>query len=109
MLPAVNIHRPRGIVPKVTVRKRTTLDYQPSWLLLALPALAAVKALRSGSSSDETQQETQQETPQGEPMGGFEPYGEPDGAARRRPVVVLVSAVRRRRRPGVPDEALLSP
>lgn len=104
MLPKIQVHRPSGIVPKVSVRKRTTIDYRPSWLLVALPALAAVKALRSKTSSGAKHADV----PQGEQMEGAEPYGEPDSAARRRPVIVLVSAVRRRRRPEVRDETMAS-
>jgi hypothetical protein len=46
MRPEMIIHRPRGVLPKVAVERRTVVDYQPSWLLLALPAVAVVRARR---------------------------------------------------------------
>jgi hypothetical protein len=46
MRPEMTIHRPRGVLPKVAVHRRTVVDYQPSWLLLAIPALAVVRARR---------------------------------------------------------------
>ena len=42
MLPEITVHRPRGVLPKVAVHQRTVIDYQPSWLLLAIPAAIAV-------------------------------------------------------------------
>ena len=42
MLPEITVHRPRGVLPKLTVHQRTVVDYQPSWLLLAIPAAIAV-------------------------------------------------------------------
>lgn len=46
MSPAISVHRPRGLLPKVVVQKRTVVDYQPSWLLLLIPALAVLRARR---------------------------------------------------------------
>ena len=42
MLPEITVHRPRGVLPKVAVHQRTVIDYQPSWLLLAIKAAIAV-------------------------------------------------------------------
>ena len=47
MFPEVKVHAPRGVLPKVAVRQRTVLDYQPSWLLLAVPAVLALRSRRS--------------------------------------------------------------
>lgn len=46
MSPEITVHRPRGVLPKVVVQKRTVVDYQPSWLLIAIPALAVVRLTR---------------------------------------------------------------
>ena len=47
MWPQISIHRPQGLLPKVAVGKRTVIDYQPSWLLLAIPTtLLALRAAR---------------------------------------------------------------
>ena len=42
MLPEITVHRPRGVLPKVAVHQRTVIDYQPSWLLLAIKAAIVV-------------------------------------------------------------------
>ena len=47
MFPEVKVHAPRGVLPKVAVRQRTVLDYQPSWLLLAVPAVLVLRSRRS--------------------------------------------------------------
>jgi CBS domain-containing protein len=47
MFPEVKVHAPRGVLPKVAVRQRTVLHYQPSWLLLAVPAVLVLRSRRS--------------------------------------------------------------
>lgn len=48
MFPEVRVHAPRGarLVPKLVVRRRTVLDYQPSLLLLAVPAVLVMASRR---------------------------------------------------------------
>ena len=47
MFPEVKVHVPRGVLPKLAVRQRTVLDYQPSWLLLAVPAVLVLRSRMS--------------------------------------------------------------
>jgi CBS domain-containing protein len=54
VFPEVKVHAPHGVFPKVTVRSRTVLDYQPSWLLLAAPALMVLGRRRRAASSPTT-------------------------------------------------------
>ena len=42
----ITVHLPHGIVPKIAVNKKTVVDYQPSWLLLAVPAMVLWRAMR---------------------------------------------------------------
>lgn len=111
MLPEIKLHRPRGFLPKVSVRERTVVDYQPSWLLLALPALGLLFARRMGtspshagsSSSAESGGESRQARGGGSSGGGAS-TGHSGAAPRRRRTVLILSAVPRRRastrRPG---------
>ena len=52
MFPDLRVHAPRGVTPRLKVRRKTVIDYQPSWLLLALPAVAL--AVRSRKSRAQT-------------------------------------------------------
>ncbi len=49
MNPEITIHRPRGLLPKVAVDNRTVVDYQPSWLLVGIPALVIWRARKRKS------------------------------------------------------------
>jgi hypothetical protein len=58
MLPEITVHRPRGVLPKLTVHQRTVVDYQPSWLLLAIPAtIAVLRAKRKSRAQAEPPQQ----------------------------------------------------
>ena len=58
MLPEITVHRPRGVLPKLTVHQRTVVDYQPSWLLLAIPAtIAVLRAKRKSRARAEPPQQ----------------------------------------------------
>ena len=48
MFPEINVHAPRGVrlLPKLAVRQRTVVDYQPSLLLLAAPAVLLLASRR---------------------------------------------------------------
>jgi CBS domain-containing protein len=46
MLPSIQLHAPRGLVPQVSVRRRTVVDYSPGWLVPALPILGVLAARR---------------------------------------------------------------
>lgn len=94
MFPEIKIHRPHGFVPKIAVRKRTVVEYQPSWLLLALP-MAAVLAARRKKSPAQTRPATANDLPDAAPPAP------PARRQSRRPVAVL-RLVRLRRRPGAP-------
>ena len=102
MFPEVTVHRPRGVLPKMAVQKRTLVDYQPSWLIVAVPALVALRAKRrrSRAQGDEQQQLQLAES------------GEPAKSRWRRPaqvVVVAVPRVRGRRRSSASeDDAAMS-
>ena len=80
MFPEITVHRPRGVVPRLAVRKRVVVDYQPSWLLLALPVVAVAASRRRQAAA-------QPSTTQPAPRSG-----------RRR--LAVVRLVRLRRRPG---------
>ncbi|CAN5212975.1 hypothetical protein BH24ACT10_BH24ACT10_10650 [soil metagenome] len=101
MLPTINVHRPRGVLPKVSLRKRTVVDYQPSWLLLAVPALA-LAARRRSSQQDGDESSTHGRRSGAEDSGPTE-SSPPAQDGRRRRRVLIISAVRRRRK-GVNDE-----
>jgi hypothetical protein len=59
MLPEITVHRPRGVLPKLTVHQRTVVDYQPSWLLLAIPAtIAVLRATRNSRAGAEPRQQS---------------------------------------------------
>ena len=92
MLPEITVHRPHGVVPKLVVRKRTVVDYHPSWLLLALPVVAVAAAARRRSG------------PKTRPVQpGTSAPGDTAPAPRRgRRRVVIVRLARLRRRPGAP-------
>lgn len=53
MLPEISVHRPRGLVPHLTVRRRTVVDYSPGWLLLAVPVVGALRARRRRGSAQQ--------------------------------------------------------
>lgn len=99
MLPKINVHRPHGVVPKLSIRKRTVIDYRPSWLLLAVPALALIKA-RSRRSTENVDQSAPARSGDGDGDGSISTTG---SGGRRRRAVVIISAVRRRRA-GQPDQ-----
>ena len=94
MFPEITIHRPHGVVPKVAVGKRTVVEYQPSWLLLALPTVAVLAARRKQSRA------------QTRPVRPRTDDGTPGAAApaprRGRRQVVIVRLARLRRRAGSP-------
>lgn len=89
MLPQITVRRPQGLLPKLSVRKRVVVYYQPGYLLLALPALAVLRARRAQARRTDG-------------PGPVASQGSPDvdlAGRRRRPVrVVLVSVARRRGR-----------
>lgn len=91
MFPEITVHRPRGVLPRFAVRRRTVVDYQPSWLLLLLPA-AAVLATRKSKSRAQTRS--------AQPAAGTDLPGEAPRRGRRQ--VVPVRLARIRRRPGSP-------
>lgn len=43
--PQIIVHRPRGVLPRVDVHKRTSIEYQPSWLLLLVPAVLVLRSV----------------------------------------------------------------
>ena len=94
MLPEISVHRPRGVLPKVAVQKRTVVDYQPSWLLVAIPALAMLRAGRRRSKRSSEHSE--------EPAVESEDTPTSSTPGRRRPVQMVLVAVPRRRRRAVP-------
>ena len=51
MFPEINVHAPRGVrlLPKLAVQQRTVVDYQPSLLLLAAPAVLVLASRRRKS------------------------------------------------------------
>ena len=49
MFPDIKVHPPRGVLPQLAVRQRPVVDYQPSWLLLAVPAVVVLAARRRKS------------------------------------------------------------
>ena len=57
MFPQLTVHRPRGVLPKVAVQKRTLVDYQPSWWVVAIPAFLVLRAARRRSRSAADQQQ----------------------------------------------------
>jgi hypothetical protein len=94
MLPEISVHRPRGVWPKVAVQKRTVVDYQPSWLLVAIPALAALSAGRRRSKrSAEVSEQRGVDS---------EDTTTPSTPRRRGPAQMAFVAVPRRRRRPVP-------
>jgi len=96
MLPEITVHRPRGVLPKVAVGKRTTVDYQPSWLLLAVPALALLRTRRRKSRAQTAGQQ--------QPLADVsDPTPPPTPRWRRRAQVLVVAVPRGRRRAGASD------
>lgn len=99
MFPEITIHRPHGVVPKVAVRKRTVVEYQPSWLLLAVPTVAVLAARRKKSRA----QTRPAQTRPAQPASGTDlPDAAPAAPRRGRRQVALVRLARLRRRPGSP-------
>lgn len=90
MTPEITVHRPHGVLPKVSVQKRTVIDYQPSWLLLAIPTLVVVRSWRKRRKA---RSEAPDQPPVELPEGSQSPAGR-----WRRPVQVVVLAVPRGRR-----------
>lgn len=82
MSPEITVHRPRGVLPKVVVQKRTVVDYQPSWLLIAIPALVVLRARRRKSQA-------QHDVPQHATGGEPELASAPTGRSWRRGQVVV--------------------
>lgn len=103
MFPEITVHRPQGVVPKLAVRKRTIVEYQPSWLLLVVPALA-VLGVRRKKSHGQTKPSQSSRADVPDPATASKPR-------RRRPVQVgLVTVARLRRRPGgpaAPDDVIV--
>lgn len=100
------VHRPRGVLPRL--RRRTVVEYQPSWLLLALPALVVLRRVRSQSSSPASP------GPDARPPGSSSETPGSSAPAqlrrRRRPAVGLVAIARLRRRTapgGAPGEEVI--
>lgn len=95
MLPEIIVHRPRGVLPKLAVRQRvvTVVDYQPSWVLLAIPAVAVLRARKRSR--------VRAEPP---PVSAAPDIAEVGAAptSRRRPVQVLVASMSRLRRRPMP-------
>jgi hypothetical protein len=46
MLPEVAVHSPRGVLPGLSLGRRTVVHVRPSWLLLAVPTIVAVRVAR---------------------------------------------------------------
>lgn len=108
MLPEITVRRPQGVLPRVTVRQRTVVEYQPSWLLLAVPVASVLAARRRRSraqiSETQTRQRTGSEQTSPAPTSSAQsgpgaPVPEP---RRRRLGLVVVRLTRLRRRPGLP-------
>ena len=97
MLTKITVRRPRGVVPKVTVRRRTVVEYQPSWLLLAVP-VAVVAARRKRSRAQISPEQT---TPVRTSPGPDAQTPSPV-SRRKRAGVLVVRLARLRRRPGLP-------
>lgn len=93
MLPQLVVHQPKGILPKVALRKRTVVDYQPSWLLVAVPALLALRNRRKASKASASSA--------GNTASAFPATTTATPAPqRRRPrQILVVSTTRLRRRP----------
>ena len=92
MLPEITVHRPRGVLPRLTVHQRTVVDYQPSWLLLAIPAtIAVLRAKRNPRARAEPPQQYATDIAEGTT---------PSTPRRWRParVVLVVSPLARRHR-----------
>lgn len=136
VLPQVRVHRPHGALPTVAVRKRTVLDYEPGWLLLAAaPALLALRSARKGRSTSDTGSSSVRPVPSSGSTGttsttgttgttgtlgdagttgttGTTGLGQPGDltsdarASRRRPVQVVVVSLTRLRRRPVTTEEL---
>ena len=94
MFPKITIHRPHGVVPKVAVRKRTVVEYRPSWLLLALPIVAILAARRMKSRA-----QTRTAQPGTDTGTADAATPAPRRGGRQ---VVIVRLARLRRRPGSP-------
>lgn len=108
MTPQVRVHRPHGVIPKISVRKRTVVDYQPSWLLFGAPAALVWAARRRARSEVELPVTAGSATaspaatsPVGTPSVDLPPGPADTGrSGRRRPVqIVVVSLSRLRRKP----------
>ena len=103
MLPEITVRRPQGLVPRLTVRRRTVVDYQPSWLLLAVPVLAVAAARRKGSTSQSRSAPASSgQTSPGQTAPGTGAPGTPAPERRRPRRGVVVRLTRLRRRPGLP-------
>lgn len=104
MFPEIAVHRPRGVVPKVAVRKRTVLECQPGWLLLAVPAVLALRAA-GRKTREQAQAKGQAESAQPAPAPAAadmpDPVPAPRSRRRHRPAqLVAVPLSRLRRKPG---------
>lgn len=95
MKPEITIHRPRGVLPKLAIQKRTAVDYQPSWLVVAIPTLAALRAMRRRSRKQDYEEQQPQFADDSElPRSRFR---------RAQVVLVAVPRVRRSRRTSSSD------
>jgi hypothetical protein len=94
MLPELNVHSPRGALPRIALHRRTVVEYQPGWLILALPA-ALVLASRRRSPRDE---QTVLASPTADMTDAVAPHAE----ARGRRLPGALSALGLRRRPVTP-------
>ena len=116
-LPQVTVHRIRGLIPKVTVRRRIVVDYQPSWLVVAVPAALALwsvvarrKRSAAARASASSSASASMATPDSAgvlaspaPLLNVSPMAVPTvtPGQRRRPakiVVLKITGMRRRRR-----------
>lgn len=102
MFPEIRVHRPRGVVPKVAVRKQTVVEYQPSWLLLAVPAVTILAARRRKTrtpANPAPANPAQSGTVEVTPAATTSARGadtEPPAPRRRRTQVVRLARLRRR-------------
>lgn len=54
MFPELTIRRPSGPLPRVAVHRRTVVEYQPGWLLLALPVVLLLASRRRAPRAETT-------------------------------------------------------
>lgn len=100
MLPEINVRRPSGLraMPKVAVRQRKVIDYEPSWMLLAVPALLALRSRRRKAGA----KAASSPAPQAEayPSGAVDTTVSAPPQRRRARQIIIIPVARLRRRPG---------